>query len=551
MNLLTRFTIKFRLIFLVTFSAALLVASGAAGLLGMGGMQSSLRHLFHDQLEPTALVGQVLGMVHANQTQLLLAMQHDPGSPLSHMHDHDTELHLMSIEANVMVINALWQNFLASDLSDAERRAAEEFGRRHQVFVDDGLTPVITTLRNGRFAEGNRILLRATIPSFNALAEAGNLLQHQKLGDARSAYQQSIADHNHARNIIIALTLLAIVLSTLLACATISGITRGVSRIRTASAQIAEGDLTARIDYPGKDELAAVATSFNHMGSEFQSMVQELASATAQLATTAEEASVISKQTSGNLHQQQLETQQVATATNEMSATVQEVAQNTAGAARKANEASQEAGTGRTVVSSTIDVIHQLAEQITGAAELMHQLEQHSEHIGSVLDVIRGFADQTNLLALNAAIEAARAGEHGRGFAVVADEVRNLASHTHDSSVEIGNAIEKLQSAANKAAGAMQASRDMASSGVEHVTQTGAALDNITRAVTDIGDLSVQIAAAVEEQSMVTEEINRNITNISIMADQTSSGADQTSESSQELALLAERLQGLVARFRV
>ncbi|MFA5679219.1 MAG: methyl-accepting chemotaxis protein [Pseudomonas sp.] len=549
--MLTRFSIRTRLIALVAFSALLLVASGLSGLAGMAGMQKSMQHLFHEQLKPVAQVGQMLEMVHANQTQVLLAMQHDPSNPLSHLHDHETGIHLAAVEASITVINVLWDNFMASDLSAQEQRLADEFTVKHQRFVEEGLQPVIDALRSGDFSEGNRILLRATIPLFSTVTEAGNALLHQKLADAEAEYDQGERYHQNARNIIIALTLLAIGFTTLLAWATITGITRAVRLIRTTSGQMAEGDLTARIDYDGKDELADVASAFNNMGERFQSMVQQLGDATTQLAAAAEEASIISKQTSGNLHQQQLETQQVATATNEMSATVQEVAQNTADAARKANEASSEADTGRNVVSSTIEVIHQLAEQIKVAAGLMHQLEQHSEHIGSVLDVIRGFAEQTNLLALNAAIEAARAGEHGRGFAVVADEVRNLASHTHASSVEIRTAIEKLQAAANEAASAMQTSRDMASSGVEHVIQTGSALDNITRAVTDISDISVQIATAVEEQSMVTEEINRNITNISEMAEQTSTGAEQTAGASEELARLADRLQGLVRQFRV
>ena len=551
MSLLTRFSIRTRLIALVTLSALLLIATGLSGLAGMAGMQRSMQHLFHEQLQPAAQVGQLMEMVHANQTQMLLAMQHDPSNPLSHMHDHDTELHLAAIEADIMVFTALWDRFMASDLSEQERRLADDFTTKRQRFVDQGLRPVISLLRDGDFREGNRMLLQTTIPLFSTVTAAGNALLHQKLSDAAAEHEQGERYNQNARNLIIVLTLLAIGFTALLAWATITGITRAVGLIRNASGQLADGNLTARIDYDGGDELAEVASSFNHMGTRFQDMVRQLGDATNQLAAAAEEASIISKQTSGNLHQQQLETQQVATATNEMSATVHEVSQNTADAARKANEASNEADTGRNVVSSTIEVIHQLAEQIKQAAELMHQLEQHSEHIGSVLDVIRGFAEQTNLLALNAAIEAARAGEHGRGFAVVADEVRNLASHTHSSSVEIRDAIEKLQTAANEAASAMQTSRDMASSGVEHVIQTGSALDNITRAVTDISDISVQIAAAVEEQSMVTEEINRNITNISLTAEQTSTGAEQTAGASEELARLADQLQGLVQQFRV
>ncbi|QKQ28087.1 hypothetical protein HUE57_18690 [Candidatus Reidiella endopervernicosa] len=203
------------------------------------------------------------------------------------------------------------------------------------------------------------------------------------------------------------------------------------------------------------------------------------------------------------------------------------------------------------MVEHTIDVINTLASEVEHAASVIHTLEQESADIGTVLDVIRGIAEQTNLLALNAAIEAARAGEQGRGFAVVADEVRSLASRTQTSTQEIDEMISRLQSGAADAVKAMESSSNQAQAGVEQAAEAGSSLDAITNAVAQINDMNTQIASAGEEQSAVAEEINRNIVTISSVADETAGGAVQTSNASAEVARLSEQLQALVQQFRI
>jgi len=236
---------------------------------------------------------------------------------------------------------------------------------------------------------------------------------------------------------------------------------------------------------------------------------------------------------------------------NEMSATVQEVSRNITDTAQAAQEANTETAESRKMVEDAIQAIQQLAGRIDGASEVIHKLEQDSENINTVLDVIKGVAEQTNLLALNAAIEAARAGEQGRGFAVVADEVRTLAGRTQESTEEINDVIEKLQAGSRKAVDVMNKSRGEAQSVVEQATKAGASLSTISSAVARINDMSIQIASAAEEQSATADEINRNITNISEMANETTAGAQQTAAASGDLARLGTELQELVGRFRV
>lgn len=230
---------------------------------------------------------------------------------------------------------------------------------------------------------------------------------------------------------------------------------------------------------------------------------------------------------------------------------MQEVASNITNSAHAATEANEQTAEGNRVVKQTIDEINRLAIQVEDSTRVINEVEKHSEAISSVLDVIKGIAEQTNLLALNAAIEAARAGDQGRGFAVVADEVRTLAGRTQESTEEINEMIEKLQTGSRHAVEKMEESRKQTKSAVVYALQSGVALKSIAKAVDDINQMSIEIASAAEEQSLVSEEINRNIVSINDMSNQTTKGALQTAIASDELALMASNLHGLIAQFKV
>ena len=352
---------------------------------------------------------------------------------------------------------------------------------------------------------------------------------------------------------IISISAVIVAVIAIIALAIARSITRPLKMTVTAMADISrgEGDLTARLKVQGNDEISQLTDYFNGFVGRIHNVIIQASKSSEAVSAAAEELSSITAESSATISQQTKETDQVATAIHEMSTTVHEVAQNAGRAASAASNADQEAIQGKQQVDITIKAIHDLTGQVKSSAEVIQTLRSDSENIGSVLDVIRNVAEQTNLLALNAAIEAARAGEHGRGFAVVADEVRTLAQRTQESTDEIQVIIEQLQSAALKAVSVMDESLKFTEATEATAAEAGESLDRILAAVESIRDQNDMIASAAEEQSLVAEEINRNVVNIVNLSQTTSESTEQINHASEELAQQADGLHGLVRQFRI
>ncbi|QQQ50963.1 methyl-accepting chemotaxis protein [Pseudomonas syringae] len=359
------------------------------------------------------------------------------------------------------------------------------------------------------------------------------------------------ADSTKSIEMIVAATLLALALSILAAWVITRQITTPLQETLEVVERVASGDLSRNLNVDRKDELGKLQATIQRMTVSLRELVGGIRDGVTQIASAAEELSAVTEQTSAGVNSQKVETDQVATAMHEMTATVQEVARNAEEASEAAVTADRQARDGERVVNEAISQIERLASAVSNSSEAMGALKQESDKIGSVLDVIKSVAEQTNLLALNAAIEAARAGEAGRGFAVVADEVRSLAQRTQKSTEEIEALIARLQSGTQQATTVMDSSRELSTSSVELTRRAGGSLENITKTVSAIQAMNQQIAAAAEEQSATAEEINRSIINVRDVSEQTSAASEETAASSVELARLGNHLQVLVSRFTV
>ncbi|TFF05009.1 methyl-accepting chemotaxis protein [Pseudomonas sp. JMN1] len=369
--------------------------------------------------------------------------------------------------------------------------------------------------------------------------------------DANAANQQAKDQYDMAFDLVVGLLVIATGLTLLFAWLLTRSITVPISQALEAAEEVAEGNLTRPIKVDGHDEAGRLLAAMAKMQDKLRDTLQRIAGSATQLASAAEELNAVTDESARGLTQQNNEIEQAATAVNEMTSAVEEVARNAVSTSEASRAATTSAGDGRDLVQETVSAIERMSGDVQATATLIGELANESRDIGKVLDVIRGLADQTNLLALNAAIEAARAGEAGRGFAVVADEVRALAHRTQQSTSEIERMIGSIQTGTEHAVDSMRNSTERAESTLNIAKGAGMSLDTINTAIIEINERNLVIASAAEEQAQVAREVDRNLVNIRDLSVQSATGASQTSTASSELSRLAVDLNGMVGRFRL
>ncbi|NMX56885.1 methyl-accepting chemotaxis protein [Pseudomonas sp. WS 5146] len=368
---------------------------------------------------------------------------------------------------------------------------------------------------------------------------------------ANATNQQAKDQYDMAFDLVVGLLIIATALTLLFAWLLTRSITLPIAQALEAAEEVAEGNLTRPIKVDGNDEAGRLLAAMAKMQDKLRDTLQRIAGSATQLASAAEELNAVTDESARGLTQQNNEIEQAATAVNEMTSAVEEVARNAVSTSEASRNATTSAGDGRDLVQETVSAIERMSGDVQATATLIGDLANESRDIGKVLDVIRGLADQTNLLALNAAIEAARAGEAGRGFAVVADEVRALAHRTQQSTSEIERMIGSIQAGTEHAVDSMRNSTERAESTLNIAKGAGMSLDTINTAIVEINERNLVIASAAEEQAQVAREVDRNLVNIRDLSVQSATGASQTSAASSELSRLAVDLNGMVGRFRL
>ncbi|WP_249679386.1 methyl-accepting chemotaxis protein [Pseudomonas abieticivorans] len=431
---------------------------------------------------------------------------------------------------------------------DEEQRAYQDFQRLIGEYRD--LEARMRSLNDaGKVVELTALVTHELQANSDQLTASLDKLVEINTRQTADANKVAANQYSTAFTLVVILLIIASMLTFVFAWLLTRSIVQPIDRALAAAEEIAEGNLTRTIHIDGNDEAARLLSAMEKMQNKLRDTLQRISGSATQLASAAEELNSVTDESARGLTQQNHEIEQAATAVNEMTSAVEEVARNAVSTSEASKDATSSASDGRDLVQETVGAIERMSSDVQSTADLIGNLAEESRDIGKVLDVIRGLADQTNLLALNAAIEAARAGEAGRGFAVVADEVRALAHRTQQSTSEIERMIGSIQGGTEQAVNSMRNSTERAESTLNIAKGAGLALDTINGAIVQINERNLVIASAAEEQAQVAREVDRNLVNIRDLSVQSAAGATQTTAASAELSRLAVDLNSMVSRF--
>ncbi|WP_207284023.1 methyl-accepting chemotaxis protein [Pseudomonas sp. FW300-N2F2] len=546
MNWLNDAKLSTKLITSFFLCALITLAVGMLGVSGVSALSTRLQGVFNNNLVSVANTSQTKTKAVGQTRDMYRLYVATAGNAPQSMKDE----FLASMKANQLASEKAFADYRKGNLAEDERIAGDQMARDWPVY-QAMVQQYVAMMAAGDLENGRTLLLGDLQKTYRKVMDQLTIMidsnDRQISEDAKAATQQELT----AKTVLYSGIVVAFIAALLLGMFISRLISRPIAVAVDCAQRIAQGDLTQHITSNSRDEAGQLLKALGDMQTSLKTTIQQIASASDQLASAAEELTAVTDDGSRALIRQNDEIQQAATAVTEMTSAVEEVARNAVSTSQASQSTSSQASDGRDQARSAVQAINTATQEITASTGLVRDLAVQVRDIGKVLDVIRGIAEQTNLLALNAAIEAARAGEQGRGFAVVADEVRALAARTQASTGEIESMIHAVQDRADSAVDAMGKSQALVTETQGLARATGEALEQIADGISQINDRNLVIATASEEQAHVAREVDRNLVNIQDLSTQTAAGANQTNASSQELSNLALSFNTLVGRFRL